>query len=100
MVTQTERTSSLAKAALACGIIQLFGLFPIGIVAVVLGQSRADAPPPASAIRRVLRWQPATYKQAWLFAPVAGLTCMAGVYFGYGHDAWGRIGERSVRHSR
>jgi Domain of unknown function (DUF4190) len=37
MVTQTERTSSLAIAALVCGVIQFCGLFPAGIAAVVLG---------------------------------------------------------------
>ena len=37
MVTQTEGTSSLAIAALVCGIIQFCGLFPAGIAAVVLG---------------------------------------------------------------
>jgi Domain of unknown function (DUF4190) len=31
------RTNPLAVAALVCGIIQFFGLFPAGIVAIIIG---------------------------------------------------------------
>jgi hypothetical protein len=45
--------------------------------------------PKASAIRRALRWEPRTYKQAWLFASGCGLfyVCASSVafYFVIGH---------------
>jgi hypothetical protein len=34
---RAERTNRLAIAALICGIVQLCGLFPLAIVAVILG---------------------------------------------------------------
>lgn len=37
MVTQTERTNSLAMAALICGIAALVGLFPLAVAAIVCG---------------------------------------------------------------
>jgi hypothetical protein len=37
MVTRTERTNSLAIAALVCGIAQLIGLLPLAIAAIVCG---------------------------------------------------------------
>ena len=41
-------------------------------------RSGADAAPLVSAIRRVLRWQPTTHKQVWMFAPVYWLFIFAG----------------------
>jgi hypothetical protein len=34
---RTRRTNGLAIAALVCGIVQFSGLFPAGIVAIILG---------------------------------------------------------------
>lgn len=34
---RAQRTNPLAAAALVCGIIQFAGLFPAGIVAIILG---------------------------------------------------------------
>lgn len=35
--SQAQRTNPLAVAALVCGIIQFAGVFPAGIVAIILG---------------------------------------------------------------
>ena len=35
--SRTQRTNPLAIAALVCGIVQFCGLFPAGIVAIILG---------------------------------------------------------------